>query len=250
MIFQPVFIILISVLKLGISHITDKSSNAVFLYIFLILLPVLQRQQFHLLIQSGIFPFYFLHLQYKFSVHLFPETDADILIVCILQIDSNTESQISFLFFGNPLCLFHVRTSLSGDRTFQNLPICTLYKYLIRLQLVYNPASDCQDTLLCNLFLINMIFNKTFLTKSFTSAAVASQMISFSSPALSASCSFSCSSASFIISGIFTVNPTFPTSFISFVSFKSLATSALSQREGSGTKSSFPELQRMKSHSD
>ena len=67
--------------------------------------------------------------------------------------------------FGNPLCLFHVRTSLSGDRTFQNLPICTLYKYLIRLQLVYNPASDCQDTLLCDLFLINMIFNKTFLTK-------------------------------------------------------------------------------------
>ena len=132
MIFQPVFIILISVLKLGISHITDKSSNTVFLYIFLILLPVLQRQQFHLL---------------------------------ILQIDSNTESQISFLFFGNPLCLFHVRTSLSGDRTFQNLPICTLYKYLIRLQLVYNPASDCQDTLLCDLFLINMIFNKTFLTK-------------------------------------------------------------------------------------
>ena len=166
MIFQPVFIILISVLKLGISHITDKSSNTVFLYIFLILLPVLQRQQFHLLIQSGIFPFYFFYIYSINFLYIFsPETDADILIVCILQIDSNTESQISFLFFGNPLCLFHVRTSLSGDRTFQDLPICTLYKYLIRLQLVYNPASDCQDTLLCNLFLINMIFNKTFLTK-------------------------------------------------------------------------------------
>ena len=151
MIFQPVFIILISVLKLGISHITDKSSNTVFLYIFLILLPVLQRQQFHLLIQSGIFPFYFFYIYSINFLYIFsPETDADILIVCILQIDSNTESQISFLFFGNPLCLFHVRTSLSGDRTFQNLPICTLYKYLIRLQLVYNPASDCQDTLLCS----------------------------------------------------------------------------------------------------
>ena len=69
------------------------------------------------------------------------------------------DPKLIYGFFRSTICTKYV------DPIIQNLSICAPYKYLIRLQLVYNPASDCQDTLLCDLFLINMIFNKTFLTK-------------------------------------------------------------------------------------